>query len=92
MILRMNHRSMLQGLWKILVTLILILNTSQVKGMNLVDLMSRMPGIECTDMCEVSGVGYLPKVILKGKECKGGGDSLFESVWYVFYDLIKDGL
>ena len=29
---------------------------------------------------------------MKGRDWKGGGDSLFESIWFGLCDLVKDGL
>ena len=54
--------------------------------------MSRMPGRmnEKEDQCEIPV--YLPKGLKVGKECKGGGDSMFESVLFGLKDLVKDGL
>ena len=50
-----------------------------------------MPGAEHLDIPEVKDVEYLPKGIMKGRDCKGGSDSLFESLWYGLNDLVKDG-
>ena len=56
------------------------------------DLMSRMPeGMNGRGIESVSS-GYLPRGLKIGKEVKGGGDSLFESVWYGLNDLVRDGL
>ena len=56
------------------------------------DLMSRFPGVERLGMNEVIDPEYLPKGVMKGRESKGGGDSLFVSVWYGLKDLMNDGL
>src|SRR5678815_3045050 len=56
------------------------------------DLMSRMPGSERMDERVVIDPEYLPKGLMKGKESRGGGDSMFESVLYGLKDLAKDRL
>src|SRR5678816_736586 len=48
------------------------------------DLMSRMPGSERMSETLVIDPEYLPKGLMKGKESRGGGDSMFESVLYGF--------
>ena len=57
----------------------------------LADLMSRIPGSEDESDKLVIDPEYLPKGLVKGKECKGGGDSMFEGVLYGLQDLMKDG-
>ena len=56
------------------------------------DLMSRMPGSESMNEKLVINPEFLPKGLMKGKESRGGGDSMFESVWYGLQDLAKDRL
>ena len=48
------------------------------------DLISRIPG--CDNVSD-----RLSKGLMKGKECKGRGDSMFDCVLYGLQDLIKDG-
>ena len=56
------------------------------------DLMSRMPESVVEGEIDCMNPEYLPKGLMIGKECKGGGDSMFESVWFGLKDLMKDGL
>ena len=56
------------------------------------DLMSRLPGRVSEREVESVNPEYLPKGLMIGRECKGGGDSMFESVFYGLKDLVNDGL
>ena len=56
------------------------------------DLMSRLPGGENEEVTWSVDPKFLPKGLMIGKECQGGGDSMFESVLYGLRDLVNDGL
>ena len=50
------------------------------------DLMSRLPGRVTEGERQTINPEYLPKGLMIGRECKGEGDSLFDSLWYGLRD------
>ena len=53
------------------------------------DLMSRMPDSERLEGSYALNMEYWPKGLMNGKESKGGGDSMFESMLYDLHDLMN---